>query len=261
MTLPVQRSWFTVSRLRPDLYRITEPRCHRLFRANCYLLLGLRRNLLIDSGMGVAALRPIVESLSRAPLAIFTTHSHADHIGSHSEFPEHDILVHPAEADALCRPGTRGLRFPKMSPQSAQMLRRAGIAVTELVVDAVPDDDYDIDAHMRRPVKPTSFVDEGSVVELGDRRLEVLHLPGHSSGSVALFEAETGSLFSGDAIYDGVIDDTGPDASVPAYFATMERLKRLPVQTVFGGHNDPMTRGRMIAVIDGYMASRTGRGG
>jgi hypothetical protein len=40
----------------------------------------------------------------------------------------------------------------------------------------------------------------------------------------------------------------------------MERLKRLPVQDVFGGHNDPMSRARMIAVIERYMASRSGRG-
>jgi glyoxylase-like metal-dependent hydrolase (beta-lactamase superfamily II) len=88
----------------------------------------------------------------------------------------------------------------------------------------------------------------------------VLHLPGHSPGSIALWDEETGSLFPGDIVYDGVIVDTGPGASLSAYLPTMERLKRLPVREVFGGHNDPMSRDRMVAVIDRYMASRSGRG-
>ncbi|MCU4179442.1 MBL fold metallo-hydrolase [Bosea sp. BH3] len=260
MELPVALSWFAVTRLRPDLYRITEPCCHRMVRANCFLLLGSERDLLIDTGMGVAPLRPIVASLSSRPLSVFTTHAHADHIGGHPEFADLDIFVHPLEADELRRPGVRGLRFPKRAPEQIESLRRAGIELTEFMVDAVPYPDYDIEGYGRDPVEPTRLVDEGDVVDLGDRRLEVLHVPGHSPGSIALWEEATGSLFTGDALYDGVIVDTGPGASISAYLPTMERLKRLPVTEVFGGHNDTMTRSRMITVIERYMASRSGRG-
>ena len=260
MTLPVQQSWFQVTRLRPDLYRITEPRCHRLVRANCYLLLGSERDLLVDSGMGVAPLRPILAALSDKPLIVFTTHAHIDHVGGHGELADLEILIHPLEAAELRKPGTRGLRFPRRAPEQVEALRRSGIELTEFMVEAVPSQDYDVDGYGREPVEPTRLVDEGDVIDLGDRRLEVLHLPGHSPGSIAAWEPQTGSLFTGDAIYDGVIVDTGPGASISAYLPTMERLKRLPVQQVYGGHNDPMSRGRMIAVIEHYMASRSGRG-
>jgi len=43
-------------------------------------------------------------------------------------------------------------------------------------------------------------VRDGDIIDLGDRAFEVLHLPGHSPGSIALFEAATKTLFSGDAI-------------------------------------------------------------
>jgi glyoxylase-like metal-dependent hydrolase (beta-lactamase superfamily II) len=258
--LPVQRSWFSVTQLRPDLYRITEPRCHRLVRANCFLLLGSERDLLVDSGMGVAPLRPLLAELSGRPLSVFTTHTHIDHVGGHPELADLDVLVHPLEADELRRPGTKGLRFPNRGREQIEALRRSGIELTEFMVDAVPHDDYDVDGYGRTPLEPSRLVDEGDVVDLGDRHLEVLHLPGHSPGSIGLWEPRTGSLFTGDAVYDGVIIDTGPGASVSAYLSTMERLKRLPVQEVFGGHNDPMPRSRMVAVIERYMASRSGRG-
>jgi glyoxylase-like metal-dependent hydrolase (beta-lactamase superfamily II) len=261
MDLPVQTSWFSVTRLRPDLYRITEPCCHRMVRANCFLILGSERDLLVDSGMGVAPLRPLVAELSSRPLMVFTTHTHIDHVGAHPELADLEILVHPLEADQLRQPGTKGLRFPKRAPEQIEALRRAGIELPEFMVDAVPYAYYDIEGYGRGPVEPTRLVGEGDTVDLGNRRFEVLHLPGHSPGGIALWEPDTGSLFTGDAIYDGVLVDTGPGASVSAYLPTMERLKRLPVREVFGGHNDPMPRSRMLTVIDHYMASRSGRGG
>lgn len=260
MDLPTQLSWFSVTRLRPDLYRITEPRCHRMVRANCFLILGSERDLLVDTGMGVAPLRPILAGLSSRPLTVFTTHTHIDHVGGHPEFADLDILVHPLEADTLRRPGTRGLRFPERAPDQIEALRRSGIELTEFMVDALPSADYDVDGYGRDPVEPTRLVDEGDIIDIGDRRFEVLHLPGHSPGSIGLWEPASGYLFTGDALYDGVIVDTGPGASISAYLPTMERLKRLPAREVFGGHNDPIPRDRMIAVIERYMASRSGRG-
>jgi hypothetical protein len=70
------------------------------------------------------------------------------------------------------------------------------------------------------------------------------HLPGHSPGSIALWEPASRSLFAGDAIYHGVVVDSGPGADVPTYAKTMNRLRALPVREVFGGHNARMSRAR-----------------
>ena len=110
--LPVQDPWFQVTQPAPDLFRITEPRCHRWVRANSFLILGQECDILVDSGMGVAALRPVLDRLSSRPKLVFTTHAHVDHVGSHPEFADCEILVHPAEADELARSGRQGLRFP-----------------------------------------------------------------------------------------------------------------------------------------------------
>jgi len=99
-------------------------------------------------------------------------------------------------------------------------------------------------------------VSEGDVVETGDREFQVLHLPGHSPGSTALWEHSSGSLFSGDAIYNGIIVDHLPGSDVKVYCATMKRLAEFPVTQVFGGHNAPMTRTQMLGVVERYLDSR-----
>jgi glyoxylase-like metal-dependent hydrolase (beta-lactamase superfamily II) len=236
MTLPVATPWFTVDEVEPGIVRITEPHCLRLVRANCFLVTGGDTDILVDSCLGVAALRPVIRSLSCKPLILFTTHTHADHVGSHPEFPDAAICVHPLEADELRRPGIRGLRFPPRSQVQIEALRRAGIVLTEFMVDALPTPDYDVDAYGRAAVEPARLVGEGDVVDTGSHRFEVLHLPGHTTGGIGLWEAGTGLLFSGDVIYDGVIIDTAPTSRVADYIATMRRLKTLPARLVLGGH-------------------------
>ena len=254
--LPVQDPWFDVTQLSPDLFRITEPRCHRWVRANCFLILGRERDILVDSGMGIAALRPILDRLSSRPRLVFTTHAHIDHVGSHPEFADCDILVHPTEADELARPGQRGLLFPERSAEEIAAFLRSGIDPSRFMVEAVPFVGYDPESYQRAPVKPTRLASEGDVVETGDREFQVLHLPGHSPGSMALWERSSGSLFSGDAIYDGIIIDNLPGSDVEVYRATMKRIAELPVAQVFGGHNAPMTRTQMLDVVERYLASR-----
>jgi glyoxylase-like metal-dependent hydrolase (beta-lactamase superfamily II) len=109
--LPTQDPWFEVTQLSSNLFRIMEPRCHRWVRANCFLILGRERDILVDSGTGIAELRPIIDRLSTRPRLIFTTHAHIDHVGSHPEFTDCEILIHPAEDADLVRPGSEASFF------------------------------------------------------------------------------------------------------------------------------------------------------
>jgi glyoxylase-like metal-dependent hydrolase (beta-lactamase superfamily II) len=99
-------------------------------------------------------------------------------------------------------------------------------------------------------------VEEGDVIDLGDRSFEVLHLPGHSPGGIGLFERSTGILLSGDAIYDGPLIDEFPDADIGAYCQTMRRLRSLPVTIVHGGHDPSFSRARMVEIVDRYLEQR-----
>jgi hypothetical protein len=143
-----------VMQLSSDLFRITEPRCHRWVRANCFLILGRERDILVDSGMGIAALRPIIDRLSSRPRLIFTAHAHIDHVGSHPEFADCEILVHQVEAEELARPGQLSLLFPERSAEEVAALRRSGIDPSRFMVEAIPFVGYDPESYQRAPVQP-----------------------------------------------------------------------------------------------------------
>jgi glyoxylase-like metal-dependent hydrolase (beta-lactamase superfamily II) len=100
-------------------------------------------------------------------------------------------------------------------------------------------------------------VDEGDRIDLGDRSFEVLHLPGHSPGSIALWEEKSGSLFSGDVVYDGPLLDQLEDSNCDDYLTSMERLLKLPVAVVYPGHEGILDPQRFRHIVRGYIEQRS----
>jgi glyoxylase-like metal-dependent hydrolase (beta-lactamase superfamily II) len=121
------------------------------------------------------------------------------------------------------------------------------------IFERLPPAPYRAESYEIAPAPPTRLLDDGDIVELGDRHFEVLHLPGHSPGSIALWEAATGILFSGDVVYDGeLLDDVIQD-----YIASME-LRRLPVRVVHSGHYPSFGSERYLELIDAICAASAG---
>lgn len=94
--------WFTVEQIDPHTFAISEYRHWE--ETHCYLLCGHRRAVLIDTGLGVANIRAVVDELTDLPVMATTTHAHWDHIGGHKHFDT--IAVHELEKDWL------SVRFP-----------------------------------------------------------------------------------------------------------------------------------------------------
>ena len=80
------------------------------------------------------------------------------------------------------------------------------------------------------PAAPaTRIAADGDIVDLGDRHFEVIHTPGHSPGGIALWEADTEILFSGDIVYDGPLIEDACHSDSRDHHASMKRLHDLPV--------------------------------
>jgi glyoxylase-like metal-dependent hydrolase (beta-lactamase superfamily II) len=115
---------------------------------------------------------------------------------------------------------------------------------------------YDLSSYRVRPARVTRTVEDGDRIDLGDRSFEVLHLPGHSRGSIGLWESSTGILFSGDSVYDGPLLDELPGSDIANYVLTMRRLRELPVRVVHAGHDPSFGRDRLVALADDYLRRR-----
>ncbi|NIJ40971.1 glyoxylase-like metal-dependent hydrolase (beta-lactamase superfamily II) [Parvibaculum indicum] len=253
--LPIAERWFEIERIDDDITLLWEPHVVPLMRCNIWHVRGRDRDLMIDTGMGVASLRDAAVHLLDKKVTAVATHTHIDHVGGHHEFD--DNLVHELEADELRSPRDRGtLRLAEMNPAYVESLRRAGYELDSDLITALPYEGYDIDAYELKGAVVTEIVAEGDIVDLGDRHFEVLHLPGHSPGSIGLWEEATGTLFSGDAVYDGPLLDEIEGADIGLYLRTMKRLRELPVNVVHAGHDPSFGRERMVELADAYLARR-----
>uniref|UniRef100_A0A1A7ZFI1 Metallo-beta-lactamase domain containing 2 n=1 Tax=Nothobranchius furzeri TaxID=105023 RepID=A0A1A7ZFI1_NOTFU len=101
----------------------------------------------------------------------------------------------------------------------------------------------------------------GDVINLGDRLLTVLHMPGHSRGSICLHDRDNKLLFSGDVVYDGAMIDWLPYSQVSDYVSSCERLVGLvdseQVDQVLPGHYNAFGAKRLHRLASTYV-SRAG---
>ena len=188
--------WYTFAEVGDDIVRISEPHANELVSANFWWLRGTDRDLVVDAGLGVVALRDAVPDLfARDPMVVLT-HAHLDHAGGAPEFG--DRAAHAAEADVLAAGVPASL-------YGAELFPGLGIdgPAPELMIDVLPEPGYDPATYRVEPITLSRALDDGDRIDLGGRVLTVLHLPGHTTGSIALLEERTGTLYSGDVVYDG----------------------------------------------------------
>jgi glyoxylase-like metal-dependent hydrolase (beta-lactamase superfamily II) len=112
------------------------------------------------------------------------------------------------------------------------------------------------EAYKISPAPLTGILEENDVIDIGDARYAILHLPGHSPGSIGLLDERTGEFFSGDAIYEGGLVDDLPGCDIETYKGTMARLAQLDVDVVHGGHGGWFGRDRLREIAMNYLASR-----
>jgi glyoxylase-like metal-dependent hydrolase (beta-lactamase superfamily II) len=253
--LPIADRWFTRRAMGDGITWITEPHAHPLIRCNIWHVRGRDRDLLIDTGLGLASLREEIADLCDHLLIAVATHVHYDHVGSLHEFDDRRIhrleQAQMADYRELC-----WLRRDDFPEPILQALAEFGYAIEdELLIDALPAPHFDANTYGIRGAEAKPL-DEGEIIDLGDRHFEILHLPGHTPGSLGLWEAASATLFSGDAIYDGPLLDDLPESDLVAYVATMKRLRELPVRAVHGGHEASFGRERMAEIVDAYLDAR-----
>ena len=258
MTFRIAERWFERKKIDDDITLIWEPHVDPLGRCNIWHVRGSETDLLVDTGIGVAELKPAIADLFGHGVIAFATHTHFDHVGGLHEFERR--IVGRYEAELMARGDDRfSLYREDMEPEVIEAIETAGYPIAECLLDALPHRDYNPRAWRVEPARPTRIVDDGDVVSIGNRRFEVLHLPGHSPGSVGLWETATGTLFSGDAVYDGPLLDMLPESDIETYCRTMERLMALPVTVVHAGHEPSFGRERLVMLCRNYLESRSGR--
>ncbi len=254
--LPVAERWFDATEVGDGIYRITEPHVHAYVRSNAWLVRGSVAHLIVDTGLGVGKLADELAGLLDRPVIAVATHGHFDHFGGLGEFAER--AAHPDDGDVIEAAGDYvTLRAATYPAALLDEFEAAGEPVPDLLVDALPAEGFDLARFRTPPVGITRWLADGDVIDLGDRSFSVLHAPGHSPGSICLWEAGSQTLVSGDVLVDGEpLLDQLPRSSPADFAASLRRLADVPVRTVYAGHGPAFGRQRAHEIIADYLARR-----
>ncbi len=94
-----------------------------------------------------------------------------------------------------------------------------------------------------KPVKVDQRLKDGDKIDLGNLILEVLETPGHTEGSISLWNEEKSLLFSGDTLFNGAVGRWDlPSGNEEDLWKSVSRLESLPYKYLFPGHGKPLVK-------------------
>lgn len=254
--LPVVDRWFSARAVTETLTVITEPHVHPFLQANIWHLRGRDRDLVVDSGVGIGSLRVEMPFLFERDPVVVITHAHLDHLGGAHEFAE--CYAHPNESITDPWPGT--LNGAELTEQYDLDAAELPERLPDCLLSAVPLAGVLRGVYELLPARHALPLHDGDEIDLGDLRITALHLPGHSPGSIGLFDELNRSLFSGDVVY-GLIDgeqllDGIRGADIDSYVTSLRRLKKMRIDVTHPGHGYSLDANDLDAVIDQYLNRR-----
>ncbi len=180
--------------------------------SHVYLIKGDIKNVLIDTGVA-GKFSVLKRRLSELGLRvgdvnlIILTHEHYDHIGATAFFHRTAIVAaHRLAANKL----------------------------------ELQDEFVTFSKYRNQPSKPfwvDIWLEDDSIIDLGNYELQVIHTPGHTSGCICLYEPRAGFLFTGDTVFaGGTLSEIAVGGNVSDYVNSVRRLSNLKIKEFYPGH-------------------------
>lgn len=231
--------------LLPGFYRIEVPLPGSPLRAlNSYLVLGDTRNLLIDNGFNMPECAEALNSalnelgVNLVETDFFLTHLHSDHNGLTSS-----LLRSPVSKIMCSRED--GLRINQAILEDSYWQDM----FDALVENGFPRAELG-DLYLRHPGRiyaspeplRISYVEDGDSFSYGRYIFMVLEVPGHTPGHVALYEASSKTLISGDHILGTITPNitpwSGVDDALGDYLESLDKVAAFDIDRTFPAHRD-----------------------
>ena len=198
--------WFEVVPAEPGVVLVAEP--GHVFS---WLIGGSERTILLDTGMGIGNIAEAIAPHVAGPLSVVNSHVHFDHVGGNPLFAEvaaHELA--PGRIEAGCDPALVDAyrRIASGFRASFERLREADrdgwfVLGPEQRVRDWPAAEIERRDWRFEPSASISPLVDGETIELGDRRLTVVHTPGHAAEHICLVDEHAGILWAQDQAYYG----------------------------------------------------------
>ena len=193
------------------------------YDSNAYLL-DAKRKTLVDAGIdGSRMLKSLPEDLE----LIILTHCHYDHVAAVPEIVKATgakVAMHEADV-------------PFIKSSKINCARMFGSDSPALKVDIVLKD--------------------GDEIDLGDVKLRVIHTPGHTPGSICLYEPVSKAMFTGDTVFEeGGFGRTDIGGNPEHMLSSLAMLTRFEVMTLYPGHGNVVAENASEALQTSLKSAR-----
>lgn len=203
----MNRGGFSASPIGSGIYQVWCPG-----KVSCFLAIGRDRALLMDSGYGLGDLRGFIAALTDRPVMLVNSHGHIDHVGGDFQFES--AYINGLDEGLALRHSGREER-----ERALEFLGRSDPAYACLGI-----------CELRGLPPERSF-------DLGSRVIDVLPCPGHTAGSVALFDRSTSILLSGDAFSRHVWLFDGDSTSIADLLESLRRARGIGFSAMYCSHS------------------------
>ena len=186
------------------------------------LVVGSSRAILWDNGWGEDNIGTYVHELTDLPVTAVVSHVHPDHMGGYAQFS--DLWLHPMDLDMI--PGV----FPKEAFDREKLV----LGSTKL-----------------------HLLEDDQVIDLGNRKVRIFRTPGHTQGSVCLYDERTGLVLAGDTVNRRVfLFCAVPPIPLRVYRESLSKIRDLNCSGILAGHHpEPMPSiwaDKIIGMIDTF---------
>ena len=215
---------YTVTELEPGIWRIGNSMVYM------DLMVGTHHALLFDTGYGFGSLRDVVRGITDKPLYVVNSHGHVDHACGNEQFG--GAYIHQLDMELATEHNGRDMRMAELETAEVPL-------------------DFDLEGYLTLGTGELKPAGEGDTFDLGGLTLQVLHLPGHTAGSIGLWCPERKLLWVGDAMNCFVWLFLPEAQSLNTYIASLHKAAALPFTHMIQSHEPcPVPKRKLWDYLD-----------
>lgn len=207
-------SYFIVTKINENIYQFNDQ-----MRVLSTLVIGDNKALLFDTAYGIGDLKKAVLEITDKPLVVVNSHGHMDHACGNFQFDE--IYIDKDDLELIQHHTSKEYRLRNL--QSAKALN-------------VLPEGFDEETYLQERTGNLKLISENQIFDLGNLNLEVIKIPGHTKGSIALYIKEQKIMLVSDGACPYVWMFLNESATLVEYLNSINKLLEYDFEHFLLGH-------------------------